>query len=78
MAAVSIKTHIVQPGETLWQIAEKHYGQGRFYLNVYLLNAVALANSGHKIDSKTIGPDFIYPGTELTIINGIDFQASGQ
>jgi len=47
-------THLVQSGETLWQIAQKHYGTGLKYLDIARHNNLEQ-------------PDLIAPGTELKI-----------
>ena len=34
----STPTHVVQPGEGLWQIAERYYGDGNKYVEIYEAN----------------------------------------
>ena len=46
----------VQPGHTLWAIAEERYGNGLFYLKVFEANRTAIDD-----------PDLIYPGQVFTI-----------
>ena len=46
---VAVKT--VQPGATLWAIAEENLGDGIFYVEVFEANADLIKN-----------PDLIYPG----------------
>jgi nucleoid-associated protein YgaU len=46
----------VQPGATLWAIAEERYGNGVFYLKVFEANRAAIDD-----------PDLIYPGQVFTI-----------
>lgn len=74
---INIKTVDVQPGDTLWKLAERELGNGKYYLGLYLLNAVELATSGHKITSDKIGPDFLWPGQKIKVIDSVDFDPSG-
>lgn len=46
-----ITRHIVQPGNSLWLIAEQTYGDGVFYVQLYRANRDLIRN-----------PDLIYPG----------------
>jgi nucleoid-associated protein YgaU len=48
--------HTVQSGETLWRIANQHYGDGSRYLEVFEANKDVLAD-----------PDHIEPGQQLRI-----------
>ncbi len=48
--------HIVQKGESLWKIAEQHYGNGAKYMAIYEANKPMLSD-----------PDKIYPGQALRI-----------
>ncbi len=48
--------HIVQKGESLWKIAEKHYGNGSKYMAIFEANKPMLSD-----------PDKIYPGQALRI-----------
>ena len=47
-------THIVQPGETLWSIAEKYYFSGDNWTDISEAN-------------PTVSPSLIFSGTKLTI-----------
>ena len=49
-------TYTVQPGDSLWKIAEQHYGSGANYMKIYEANTDILEN-----------PDKIFPGQELVI-----------
>ncbi len=48
--------HTVQKGESLWKIAEKHYGSGAKYMVIFEANRPMLSD-----------PDKIYPGQVLRI-----------
>lgn len=74
MPSPSIATIDVKPGETLWSIAEREYGDGNRYRDVYLLNVADFI--GRNASSK-IGPDFIYPGDKLKVLRYVDFEPSG-
>jgi nucleoid-associated protein YgaU len=50
------KTYTVQPGDTLWKIAEAHYGEGSKYTRIFEANRPMLED-----------PDKIFPGQELVI-----------
>ncbi len=50
------KTYTVQPGDTLWKIAETHYGSGAKYTEIFDANRDLLDD-----------PNKIYPGQELKI-----------
>ena len=47
----SIATRTIQPGNTLWAIAEERYGSGVLYVNVFEANKDRIRD-----------PDLIYPG----------------
>ena len=49
-------THIVQPGDTLWAIAKKYYGNGNQYPKIVNANKDKIKN-----------PNLIYPGQQLVI-----------
>lgn len=55
-AAVAGKTYTVQSGDTLWKIAEQHYGNGARYMEIFEANGDLLDN-----------PDRIFPGQVLKI-----------
>ena len=48
-AAPEVRTHEVQSGESLWAIAERHYGDGNRYGEIASANGIA-------------NPDLIHPG----------------
>jgi len=49
-------THIVQPGDTLWAIAKKYYGNGNLYTKIVNANKDKIKN-----------PNLIFPGQQLVI-----------
>jgi nucleoid-associated protein YgaU len=49
-------TYTVQSGDTLWNIAKQHYGEGSKYMKIFEANKGLLKD-----------PDQIYPGQELVI-----------
>ncbi len=55
-AGVSLTTRTVQPGATLWAIANERYGDGFLYVKVYEANRERIRN-----------PDLIYPGQVFEI-----------
>ena len=48
--------HVVQPGDTLWAISKKYYGNGAQYTKIYNANKSIIKN-----------PNLIYPGQKLVI-----------
>ena len=48
--------YTVQPGDSLWQIARRAYGDGRYWVLLYQANADRIAN-----------PNLIYPGQHLRL-----------
>ena len=55
-AAASGQTYTVQSGDTLWKIADEHFGNGSEYMKIFDANSDLLEH-----------PDRIFPGQELTI-----------
>lgn len=49
--APAIEAVTVQPGSTLWELAERNYGEGNQYVRIYTANKDQIRN-----------PDLIYPG----------------
>lgn len=54
--AAAVKTYTVQPGDSLWKIAEAHYGNGSKYMKIFEANQPLLED-----------PNKIFPGQELAI-----------
>ena len=52
------QTVVVQPGDSLWRIASRHYGHGPRYTEIFSANA-----------SKIRDPDLIYPGQLFALPN---------
>lgn len=50
------ESYAVQPGNSLWRIARRSYGNGLNYVELYRANRTQIAN-----------PDLIYPGQVLTL-----------
>lgn len=73
---MKLKEVRVQPGDTLWKLAEEHYGDGQRWRDIFLLNATRLTYL-HQNAPHYIGPDYIYPGDKLDIIDGVEFAPSG-
>ena len=55
----TVATRTVQPGATLWAIAEERYGSGVLYVNVFEANKDRIRD-----------PDLIYPGQVFTLPQG--------
>lgn len=55
----TVATRTVQPGATLWAIAEERYGAGVLYVNVFEANRDRIRD-----------PDLIYPGQVFTLPDG--------
>jgi nucleoid-associated protein YgaU len=55
MAAQRVYT--VQPGDTLWAVAQKHLGAGADWTQLYTLNRATIGGN----------PDVIHPGEKLNL-----------
>ncbi len=53
---IPLKTVTVQPGYTLWGIAQQNFGEGVLYVQVFEANK-----------DKIKDPDLIYPGQVFTL-----------
>jgi nucleoid-associated protein YgaU/DNA-binding SARP family transcriptional activator len=58
--------YTVVPGDSLWDIAESHYGNGEQWHTIYAANAGVLQPDGRALDAT----NWIYPGWKLAIPNG--------
>ena len=59
-------TYTVVPGDSLWDIAESHYGNGEQWHSIYDANVGVLQPDGRALDAT----NWIYPGWKLAIPNG--------
>jgi nucleoid-associated protein YgaU/DNA-binding SARP family transcriptional activator len=59
----AVLTYIVAPGESLWDIAVTHYGNGEQWHTIYAANVGVLQPDGRALDAT----NWIYPGWKLTI-----------
>jgi len=55
--------HVVQPKETLWDIAEQHYGDGRLWPKIFEPNTGRLQPDGRRLTNS----NRIYPGWILVL-----------
>ncbi len=53
---ITADTYTVQSGDTLWTIADKHYGDGSKYLEIFAANRGLLES-----------PEHIVPGQQLVL-----------
>jgi nucleoid-associated protein YgaU/DNA-binding SARP family transcriptional activator len=56
-------THVVVPGDNLWDIAESYYGNGEEWHSIYAANAGIEQSDGLALSD----PSLIYPGWKLAI-----------
>ena len=61
-------TYTVVPGDSLWDIAESHYGNGEQWHSIYAANVGVVQPDGRALDAT----NWIYPGWKLAIPNGRD------
>jgi LysM repeat protein/DNA-binding SARP family transcriptional activator len=59
----AVLTYTVVPGDSLWDIAVTHYGNGEQWHTIYAANVGALQPDGRALDAT----NWIYPGWKLTI-----------
>lgn len=58
-----LTTYVIQSGDTLWEISERFYGDGRSWPKLWELNKQRF--SAHSPSSKD--PNLIYPNTEILV-----------
>ena len=62
------KTHTVVSGDTLWWIAQQHYGRGADYPKLYSVNKDAIeAEAKRRGFRNSDNGHWIFPGTVLTL-----------
>ena len=64
------ETHIVQPGDSLWSIAKKYYGDGSKGAAIYEANKEVIESAAEKYRGKGKGSsngNYLYAGTVLVI-----------
>lgn len=59
-------TYTVVPGDSLWDIAESHYGNGEQWHSIYDANIGVVQPDGRALDAT----NWIYPGWKLAIPDG--------
>ena len=57
----------IEPGNTLWNIAEKQLGNGQRWREIYIMNLDRIWNAQDK-HHGTQGPDMIYSGNTIRIL----------
>src|SRR5665213_1060407 len=58
-------TYTVVPGDSLWDIAESHYGNGERWHSIYAANVGVVQPDGRALDAT----NWIYPGWKLAVPN---------
>ena len=76
MARLKKITHVVKPGETAWNIAATHLGDGQRYIDIFNWNVMNLY--GRRNLPEQVNPDFLKPGDELAIYTNIPPFAPSQ
>lgn len=66
-------TYTVKKGDTLWSIAKKYYGDGSKWQTIYNVNKNIIEQTANKYRNGkgSSNGHWIYPGTVLTIIDGV-------
>jgi nucleoid-associated protein YgaU len=71
-----VKRIKVKEGDTLWSLAQAHMGDGQRYKELFLINATTMVMDRENAPDK-IGPNFIYDGDELFVLENVEFEPSG-
>jgi nucleoid-associated protein YgaU len=71
-----VKKIKVKKGDTLWSLAQAHMGDGQRYKELFLINATTMVMDRENPPDK-IGPNFIYDGDELFVLENVEFEPSG-
>ncbi len=64
--ALTLREVAVEPGSTLWSIAEKELGDGKRWKEVYLLNIVQMTKD-QVSKGRIPTPELIYPGQTVKL-----------
>lgn len=77
--ALTVKNVKVKEGDTLTKIAEENGMGPSGWRDLYLMNVAFLMQAAKSAGrgSDKVGPDFIWPGTYITIVQDIPFEPSG-
>jgi nucleoid-associated protein YgaU len=69
---------IVQKGDTLWGLAEKHLGNGMRWKELWAANRDAIEREQHRQMVRKLwgSPDWIMPGTTLTVGQGSSLNST--
>lgn len=75
MARLRTVKHTVKPGETLWNVAATHLGDGQRWPEVFHWNVMNLV--GRRELPAQVNPNFLKVGDELVVYTNLpDFQPS--
>lgn len=72
---MALRKVTIQQGDTLWKIAERELGDPQRWREVFHWNVVPLMERGRV--PERVGPNYIWPGTELVIVTDVEFEPSG-
>lgn len=60
--------HIVQEGDTLSHLAQRYLGDANRWEEIWAANRNEIGREQYRRDRTKLGPDWIYPGMKLKII----------